>query len=164
MESPQISDALRHLTLLQLPGELLELVVNTVYQNGRERALCVIPLSCTCQVLRRTCMRLLFGTRRIRLRDGHVDDFSRQFLKLMLDPMSNVAGHILHLNVEDSTRAFDLYSKAVSRGCGDSVTDLTRSVCIELIRKALSVMTNLQTVRYVQPLNSLRCVLPDELS
>lgn len=142
------------LVLVQLPGELLELIINAVHLNGRQSVSSLVPLSHTCKVIRSICMPLIFKNRCIRLHRGHVDKLSREFLELVLDPMSKLAEHILHMNINDSADAYSASDVEVVRELEQQQCTLSMSRCnsMELVRKALSVMTRLQTVRYVQVL------------
>ena len=50
-------------TLLDLPAEILDLIILIIHQDGNESAHCLKSLSCVCTSIRQLTMPLLFGKR-----------------------------------------------------------------------------------------------------
>lgn len=135
-----------HSRLLDLPGELIKLIIETVWDDGCERAAVLFSTGRTCKALRAITLPLIFCHRRIQLHSGHLDGSSHRYLQLILSPSSRIADHVVEVQIDDSQDA-GLRQVELTGKVAGSTSECSRADAISLVRSGLKVMKNLRIVR-----------------
>lgn len=124
--------------LLDLPDELLDLIIGSLHADGGRHARELIPISLTCHRLRKTVAPILFQTLYVRITGRYVD--KRTFnilLNFNLSP-HRFARHIQHLKQDDSFCFRD-------NGCED--LNLSNELVRQVTKQGLQHLTNIKTIR-----------------
>lgn len=125
--------------LLDLPDELLDLVVNTVYADSGRFIRELIPVSLTCRRLHKAIAPKLFQTLHVRITNRYVD--RRTFnilLNLYLSP-HDFARHVRHLKQNDSF---------CFRENGCEALNLSNELVRQVVKQGLQFLCNVKTIRY----------------
>lgn len=125
--------------LLDLPDELLDLIVDAIYADGGRFVRELIPISLTCHRLHRATAPKLFQTLHVRITNRYVD--RRTFnilLNLYLFP-AEFARHVRHLKQNDSF---------CFRENGCEALNLSNELVRQVVKQGLQFLCNVRTIRY----------------
>lgn len=129
----------QHRYLLDLPDELLALIINFVYADAGRYLRELVPISLTCRRLRDATASKLFQTIHVRVTTRYVD--RRTFnilLNLDLFPQQ-FARHIRHLRQDDGF---------CFRQNGCESLNLSNELVREVTKQGLQWLVNVKTIRY----------------